>query len=179
LSSSAARGPSSVSASTRTCLRSSALRMPRYTRSWSRGGECRFSATARENGSSGLRRGELFALRWNDIDEQRRLLAVRKAVYDQAFDTPKTEAGLRAIPLSDAALRLLVAWKLKVKSTDPDRLVFSTRLGKPFRQTTSCVVTSFPRARRSNCGSRHDSRSGAPTRRGRTTRGSRARWSRN
>ena len=31
---------------------------------------------------SGLRRGELFALRWQDIDEGSRVLTVREAVYD-------------------------------------------------------------------------------------------------
>ncbi len=46
---------------------------------------------------SGLRRGELFALRWQDIDEESRVLTVRD-------DTPKTEAGLRQVPLSEAAL---------------------------------------------------------------------------
>jgi integrase len=38
---------------------------------------------------SGLRRGELFMLRWEDIDEQSRLLTVREAVYDRIFATPK------------------------------------------------------------------------------------------
>ena len=40
---------------------------------------------------SGLRRGELFALRWKDIDEQARLLTVREAVYDG--DVRHTEDG--------------------------------------------------------------------------------------
>lgn len=80
---------------------------------------------------SGLRRGELFALRWQDIDEQARLLTVREAVYDGAFGTPKTEAGLRQIPLSDSALRFIAEWKLCAKRTQPNDLVFSTRLGKP------------------------------------------------
>lgn len=56
---------------------------------------------------SGLRRGEFFALRWKDIDEQAGRITVREAVYDLAFDTPKTEARCRQIPLSDAALRLI------------------------------------------------------------------------
>jgi len=36
---------------------------------------------------SGLRRGELFALRWQDIDEESRVLTVREAVYDGAHGT--------------------------------------------------------------------------------------------
>jgi integrase len=38
---------------------------------------------------TGLRRGELFALRWKDIDEQRQLLTVREAIYDGKFSTPR------------------------------------------------------------------------------------------
>jgi integrase len=53
---------------------------------------------------TGLRRGELFALRWKDIDEQEHLLRVREAVYHGTFETPKTDAGSRQIPLSDSAL---------------------------------------------------------------------------
>jgi hypothetical protein len=33
---------------------------------------------------------------------------VREAVYDGTFGTPKTEAGRRQIPLSEAALGLLL-----------------------------------------------------------------------
>jgi integrase len=78
---------------------------------------------------SGLRRGELFALRWKDIDEHARLLTVREAVYDGIFSTPKTEAGSRQIPLSDTALELVGDWKSHVENTAADDLVFSTRLG--------------------------------------------------
>ena len=80
---------------------------------------------------SGLRRGELFALRWRDIDEQTRCLTVREAVYEGMFNTPKTAAGHRQIPLADAALGLLRDWKAGVKRTDPEALVFSTWSGKP------------------------------------------------
>jgi integrase len=78
---------------------------------------------------SGLRRGELFALRWQDIDEQTRVLTVREAVYDGMFGTPKTEAGFRQIPLSETALRLIGEWKARAPKPEPAMLVFGTRTG--------------------------------------------------
>jgi integrase len=80
---------------------------------------------------SGLRRGELFALRWRDFDEQNQCLTVREAVYEGAFSTPKTTAGLREIPLSNGAVKLMVEWRARVKRPEPESLVFSTWSGKP------------------------------------------------
>lgn len=80
---------------------------------------------------SGLRRGELFALRWQSVDEHERMLGVREAVYEGCFDVPKTAAGVRQVPLSDSALKLIGQWKARVKRTDSDALVFSTWSGKP------------------------------------------------
>ena len=93
---------------------------------------------------SGLRRGELFALRWKDIDEQTRLLTVREAVYDGTFGTPKTEAGSRQVPLSKAALRLVLEWKGRAKTTEPDALVFGTRLGSPISPNNVLRRAIFP-----------------------------------
>ena len=70
---------------------------------------------------TGLRRGELFALRWKDIDEQARLLTVREAVYHGVFSTPKTKAGARRIPLSDTTLTLIAEWKAHVEDVKPTR----------------------------------------------------------
>jgi integrase len=80
---------------------------------------------------TGLRRGELFALRWWDIDEPNRTLQVRTAVYEGVFDDPKTMASLRTIPLPDAALQLLAAWKGRARRTAAHELIFSTVSGKP------------------------------------------------
>jgi len=80
---------------------------------------------------SGLRRGELFALRWGDFDEQRQFLIVREAVYEGKFSTPKTAAGVRQIPLSEAAIKLIVDWRARVKRGEPEALMFSTWSGKP------------------------------------------------
>jgi len=80
---------------------------------------------------SGLRRGELFALRWRDLDEERQCLFVREAVYEGKFGTPKTAAGTRQIPLSEAAMKLMVDWREQVKRREPEALMFSTWSGKP------------------------------------------------
>ena len=95
---------------------------------------------------SGLRRGELFALRWRHLDKQGRMLIVREAVYEGSFDTPKTDAGVRQIPLSDGALKLVGDWKLRTKRTGPDALVFSTWSGNCFSTTSTIsrlIIASF------------------------------------
>jgi integrase len=119
---------------------------------------------------SGLRRGELFALRWHDIDEDARVLTVREAVYDGAFGTPKTEAGLRQIPLSEAALRLVVESKAHTGRTEPDALVFSTRTDKPISPNNVLRRAIFPACEALQCRMRPGSRSVAATHPGRMTR---------
>jgi len=80
---------------------------------------------------NGLRRGELFALRWRNFDGNQRLLSINEAVYEGIFDTPKTSASIRQLPLSDLSISLINDWKQLAKSTNPDSLIFSTRSGKP------------------------------------------------
>jgi len=93
---------------------------------------------------SGLRRGELFALRWCDVDTDNGCLTVRQAVYEGRFDTPKTQAGVRQIPLGAAALQLLADWRARAKRLDPDALVFSTGTGKPISPNNVARQQIFP-----------------------------------
>lgn len=103
---------------------------------------------------TGLRRGELFALRWRDVSDDDSALTVREAVYDGTFGTPKTEAGQRVIPLSATAVRLIQAWREYSGGAEPDRLVFSTRNGTPISPNNvlrrmvapACKVAGVPRA---------------------------------
>ena len=103
---------------------------------------------------TGLRRGELFAHRWQDIDEERACLTVREAVYEGVFSSPKTQAGNRALPLSTDAINVLREWRQRQPATPPDALVFATASGRPLspnnvmRQQVypACEAAGLPRA---------------------------------
>lgn len=60
---------------------------------------------------TGLRRGELLALRWEDIDLDKKLIRVERAVYfagnTPQIKEPKTEAGKRSVVLLDALREVL------------------------------------------------------------------------
>jgi integrase len=79
--------------------------------------------------TTGLRIGELLALRWRNVDLEARVLHVRETVYEGHFDTPKTQRSIRSVPLGNAALTVLRA-RLP-KEANPDPLVFATRGGNP------------------------------------------------
>ena len=62
--------------------------------------------------SSGLRRGELLALRWDDLDTENRILSVSKQVTridgELVATEPKTRNSIRRVALSRQAVELLV-----------------------------------------------------------------------
>ncbi len=73
---------------------------------------------------TGLRIGELLALKWSDIDFDKGLLSVTKTCYDtwengkyvKMFDTPKTAKSMRIIPIPKQLLPRLKAIKKRCKS---------------------------------------------------------------
>ena len=93
---------------------------------------------------TGIRRGELFGARWRDVDLLARIITVEQAVYDGHFGPPKTRAGERCLPLSDAAHALLAAWRQEAQRTRPDDLVFATRTGKPISPNNVLRRAVFP-----------------------------------
>lgn len=87
----------------------------------------------------GLRRGELQALQWSDVDLKAGVLRVERG-WDQyeGAQEPKTAAGARAVPLAGALRKLLAAHKLS-SGRDGDALVFG-------RSATQAFVASTVRA---------------------------------
>lgn len=87
---------------------------------------------------TGLRLGELRALRWRDVDRERRLLRIQRAYSRRELKQPKTEAGVRAVPLFpsvDAALRAVAGRQLALERYAPDELVFCTLRGTPLHES--------------------------------------------
>lgn len=55
----------------------------------------------RAAGMTGLRQGELFALRWRDVDWAAGVIRVRRNYTRGAFGTPKSRRSSRAVPMAD------------------------------------------------------------------------------
>lgn len=71
--------------------------------------ECTFGMFAYWVLYTGLRRSELLALRWEDVDIEKRVINIRRTMYcvnsSPKIKVPKTEAGTRQVPLMDALLK--------------------------------------------------------------------------
>jgi integrase len=76
---------------------------------------------------TGLRIGEMLALRWCDVDLTAGMLRVRQTVYEGQFDTPKTKRSRRVVPLSPIAIQILGLQK----QGSGTALIFSSATGTP------------------------------------------------
>lgn len=80
--------------------------------------------------ATGLRAGELHALRWKHIDFDRREVHVLTRVDPYGIeDVPKTKAGIRDIPLGETVLAVMRDWRSRSKFSGRNDLVFPNRLG--------------------------------------------------
>jgi integrase len=83
----------------------------------------------------GLRRGEVFALRWGDVDLDARIVHVRATNHrGRVAERTKTAARTRLVPLFRSAEEVLLARKLRLslereESTEPDAFVFANAIG--------------------------------------------------
>jgi len=73
---------------------------------------------------TGLRRGELVALRWRDVRFEQTALHVERAVSDGQIRRPKSGKA-RIVPLADRPLAVLRELSGRAYWTDPDDLVFA------------------------------------------------------
>lgn len=80
---------------------------------------------------TGMRIGEVLAMRWGKIDWKNRTILVDEGVYDGEISTPKTESAIRSLPMSRILFAELQRWNGK-QLHDPRELVFHTAAGTTY-----------------------------------------------
>jgi integrase len=78
---------------------------------------------------TGLRIGELLALRWQDVDLMAGFLRVSRTLYEGRFDEPKTRSSNRTVPLSAKGVEILAS--LRPEAPKLDDLIFCSKNGTP------------------------------------------------
>ena len=93
---------------------------------------------------TGLRQGELVALRWRDVNVAERVLTVERALSGTVELSPKS--GLvRVVPLADQALNPLKRLRERPNFTGPDDYVFAALTGD--RPDPSALRRRYNKAR--------------------------------
>lgn len=108
--------------------------------------------------TTGMRIGELAALRWEDVDLDKKLIHVRRTLVYQKYDTdtcktfhfelPKTKTSIRDIPINrqcETALKKQYIQKSIVRDKSPKEvekefsdLLFTTKFNTPLNAQTVC-----------------------------------------
>jgi integrase len=78
---------------------------------------------------TGLRIGEILALRWKRVDLLNEMLEVAETYSSGEFGPPKTRSSRRVIPMSATLVQLFK--QLRTTDSEPESLVFATWKGTP------------------------------------------------
>ncbi|MGA2859168.1 MAG: site-specific integrase [Candidatus Sulfotelmatobacter sp.] len=79
---------------------------------------------------TGMRRGELLAPRWLDVDFQKRTLNIRKSIWQQHLGPVKTEESEKTMPLDEEMIADLLRWRAETPYAQDDDWIFaSPRMG--------------------------------------------------
>ena len=74
----------------------------------------------------GMRRGEIFGLKWADVHLDRAILHVRRSYVDGVEGLPKTDSSRRPLPIPPQAVDALKAWKASSSYASPGDWVFAS-----------------------------------------------------
>jgi integrase len=101
----------------------------------------------RVGAATGMREGEIFGLRWGDVDLRGRMIHVcRQYTHGEFVEFPKTEAGARSIGIDAKLAAELTGWKLaqKPEHRKAESLVVATRDGGPISASNFLAREFYP-----------------------------------
>jgi integrase len=79
---------------------------------------------------TGLRAGEIWGLRWEDINWNAKQIHIKRALWNGTFQTPKSKRSVRKIDVPASLISELKKWKLACPIST-DGLVFPDKNGQP------------------------------------------------
>jgi integrase len=81
---------------------------------------------------TGLRIGEIAALRWGRVDFLRGVIEIKQTYSEEAgFGTPKTRSSVRDVPMSQPVRAALLTHRHRCAHTDAAALVFTSKASTP------------------------------------------------
>ncbi|WP_180763109.1 site-specific integrase [Helicobacter sp. 11S02596-1] len=83
---------------------------------------------------TGMRTGEMLALKWEDIDFDRNIIRVNKSIRESRLTSPKTRASIREVDMLPVVKQALLEQKALKRS---DSVVFPNQEGKMFSDSHS------------------------------------------
>ena len=75
---------------------------------------------------TGMRRGELLAIQWCDIDFQKLTLNIRKSIWQQHLGPVKTEENEKTMPLDEGMIADLLRWRAETPYAQDDDWIFAS-----------------------------------------------------
>jgi integrase len=85
--------------------------------------------------TTGLRRSELFALKWKDVDFENRQLQVTRSIVNRVVGPCKTESSQKPVPAHDDMLEVLRQWYKQSRYRLPENWVFASPQNQGRRPT--------------------------------------------
>lgn len=92
---------------------------------------------------TGMREGELFGLKWNDIDWINSQIHVKRTYNHKRFYEPKSEASKRSIDVAPELVKKLREWRLACPRNELN-LVFPSEVGTPEDEAKFLKRRFFP-----------------------------------
>lgn len=90
--------------------------------------------------STGLRIGEALGLHVSDVDLEKKIIHVRRSLFNDIEQTPKTKNGIRWMPIDNGLLRILKEYIKRRKNG----YLFVDKNGKTFTQPHLLVYSLHP-----------------------------------